>query len=126
MELVLERREQENRTPVFGGLMLTPQIDDNYWAYRVRLSEHQAVVAFPKFATVGVGFTKETDRNTNLPYFISTLVIWEHIKHNKGDAAISDDDCIRAIEMVRGAVAADKAQELIEERNQYRRAHLKM
>lgn len=118
MELVLERREQENRTPEFGGVVaFTPPINKDYWAYRVRLSETQAILGFPKFSTIGIGFAVEEYWNTNLPYFIGTEKIWKHIAHNKGDESISDEDCILAIEMVRMAAGADLAHQLINERN---------
>jgi hypothetical protein len=108
-ELVLERRDQEDLTPNFGGMMLTPPIGDDYWAYRVRVGDGQAIVAFPKFFTIGVGFAKEEDWNTNLPWTCTATEIFSHIAHNKGDESISDDDCLRAIELIQAAIEADKA-----------------
>ena len=69
MELKLERQGQEDKTPVFGAkgrgvAMITPPIDEDYWAYRVRLSDTQSIVGFPKFGTVGIGFAVEEDWNT--------------------------------------------------------------
>lgn len=107
MELTLERRDQQNKTPVIGGIMLTPNIDEDYWVYRVRLSETQAIVGFPKFFTVGIGFAVEEDWNTNLPYTCTTDEIFEHIKDNKGDDSISDVDVRAAIALVQAAVRED-------------------
>lgn len=91
------------RIPGGGTLMVTPPIDEDYWLLRVRLNGTQAIVGFPKFGTIGVGFQREEDWNTNLPYSCGAMEIFEHISHNKGDDAIADDDCIAAIELVRQA-----------------------
>ena len=74
----------------------------------MRLSETQAIVGFPKFFTVGVGFAQEEDWNTNLPYTCGTEEIYEHIAHNKGDDSISREDCLTAIQMVQQSIAADR------------------
>lgn len=108
MDLKIERRTETDRTTHFGGAMLTPAIDENYWAYRVLLSEKQAVVGFPKFMTIGIGFAVEEDWNTNFPYTCGTDEIFEHIKHNKGDDAISDDDVRTAIALVQAAAREDR------------------
>ena len=111
MELVLERKGQERLGEIAGdaggGIAITPPIDEDYWAYRVRLSETQAIVGFPKFFTVGIGFAHEEDWNTNLPYTCDATEIYEHIAHNKGDDSISREDCIAAIRLVQEAAAAD-------------------
>jgi hypothetical protein len=101
--LVLEVRGQEDKTAHIGPAMITPAIDDDYWAYRVRLSDAQAIVGFPKFGTIGVGFSQEEDWNTNLPYTCETEEIYRHIKHNKADDAITDDDCLAAIRLIQDA-----------------------
>jgi len=91
---------------IANGLgMRTPDIDDNYWLFRVALSENQAVVCFPKFGTLGVGFEKETENgwNTNLPYTEDIETIYWHIKDNKQDDTISDADCLEAIKMIQKA-----------------------
>jgi hypothetical protein len=106
--LTLEVRGQEDRTAHVGQFVLTPAIDEDYWAYRVRLSDKQAIVGFPKFFTIGIGFAVEGDWNTNFPYTCSAEEIYDHIKHNKGDDSISREDCITAIEMIR--VAAQVGQ----------------
>ena len=109
MELNLEIRGQENKTPVVGPAMLTPSIDEGYWAYRVKVSETQAIVGFPKFLTIGIGFAQEEDWNTNLPYTCDAEEIYQHIAHNKGDDAISREHCIAAIRMIQDAAKKERA-----------------
>lgn len=108
MELTLERRTEANRTAVVGPVSVSPSVDEDYWAYRVRLSDTQAVLGFPKHSTVGIGFAVEEDWNSNLPFTCGTTEIFEHIRHNKGDDAIEDDAVVAAIRMIREAVAADR------------------
>lgn len=109
MKLQLERRGQEDKTVKLGDIGLaTPPIDEDYWAYRVRLSETQAIVGFPKFNTIGIGFAVEEDWNTNLPYTSQAMDIFGHISHNKGDDLITDDACIKAIRMIQDAIKEDR------------------
>lgn len=113
-ELVLERRSglttEAAVLPLGGGgvVMITPPLDEDYWEYRVKLSETQAIVGFPKFMTIGIGFAEEEDWNTNLPYSSPANEIFDHIIHNKGDEGIADADVLKAIEMVRSAAQADR------------------
>jgi hypothetical protein len=108
-KLVLERKDQENKTPVVAGglLMMTPSVGPDYWKYRVLLSDKQAVIGFPKFFTIGIGFAVEEDWNTNFPYTCTADEIFEHIKHNKGDEQIADEDVREAIRLIQAAVAED-------------------
>jgi hypothetical protein len=106
--LVLETKAQANETPEIGPVMITPPIDEDYWSYRVKLSESQAIVGFPKFSTIGIGFAQEEDWNTNLPYTCGTEEIYDHIAHNKGDESITREDCITAIRMVQDAARAER------------------
>jgi len=114
MTLTLERRNQRDKTAIFSDPsgrdigMLTPPIEEDYWAYRVKLSDDQAIVGFPKFGTIGIGFAVEEDWNTNLPYSVETERIFEHISHNKGDDTISDDDVREAIRLVQAAATTDR------------------
>jgi hypothetical protein len=113
-ELKLERRHQEDESPVFGdgAIMTTPDLDENYWAYRVRLTDSQAVLGFPKFFTIGIGFAVEdNDWNTNLPYTSSTEKIFNHIIKNKGDEAIPDEDVCEAIRLIQEAVREDRGRQ---------------
>lgn len=90
----LERKAQPSGGILSPRVAMTPVIDENYWSYRVRLSQSQAIVGFPKFWTVGIGFACETDWNTNLPYTEDAEAIYDHISHNKGDDTIRRADCI--------------------------------
>lgn len=106
--LRLERRDQPDKTAELGNLIFAPPVTEDYWAYRVVVGEHQAIVGFPKFMTIGIGFAVEEDWNTNLPYICDTDEIWSHIAHNKGDEAIPDGWCIEAIRLVQQAAHADR------------------
>lgn len=108
--LVLEIRDQVNATPVVGSLALTPPINEDYWAYRVRVADGQAIVGFPKFSSVGIGFAVEEDWNTNFPYTADADEIYEHIEHNRGDDAITREVCVAAIRLIQDAVRADRAK----------------
>lgn len=85
------------------AFMLTPPIGEDYWLFRVPLSDEQAIVGFHKFGTIGIGFQREDDWNTNLPYSCDAAEIFDHISHNKGDDSISDESCIEAIKLVQEA-----------------------
>jgi hypothetical protein len=112
--LILEIREDSRIQAVaakcnlsVGGsvLMVTPPINEDYWLFRVKVSEDQSIVGFPKFGIIGIGFAKEeADWNTNLPSQTPALQIFNHISHNKGDDSIPDARCIQAIEMIQEAV----------------------
>ncbi len=108
-KLALERRTRNNKTAQIGPAMLTPMIDEDYWSYRVRLTDTQAVVGFPKFNTIGIGFAVEEDWNTNFPYTVDAEKTFQHIAHNKGDDSIPDDDVREAIRMIQAAIIADRA-----------------
>ena len=112
MKLVLQKKHQNPGGMLAGGaVMMTPPLGGDYWTYRVVVAEGQAVVGFPKFGTLGIGFEVEEDWNTNLPYSCTPAGIFNHIKHNKGHELISDETCLRAIEMVRDAAMAGKGVE---------------
>lgn len=108
--LTLERRDQPNLSPEIGPLLLTPPVDEDYWAYRVRLTDRQAIVGFPKFLTIGIGFAVgDDDWNCNLPYTSDAAEIYEHIADNKGDDSITREQCIQAIRLIQDAVREDRA-----------------
>lgn len=102
-----------NRTGVMGEgnrlVMVTPPISAGYWTHRVQVSAKQAVVAFPKFTTVGIGFQHEDDWNTNLPYLCSAEEIYEHIKRNRRGAR--KDTCIAAIRLLQEEVAKTRVED---------------
>lgn len=102
-DLVLETKAQRDKTFRAGVISVTPPIDEDYWLFRVRLTDTQAIVGFPKFSTIGIGFAVEEDWNTNLPYTVPTKRIYAHIKHNKGDKTINWRDCHKAIRLVQDA-----------------------
>jgi hypothetical protein len=102
--LVLERRSPDPPPLDFTH----PWADGVPWYYRVAVSDRQAVVGFPKFSTVGIGFEDEPGSlDLNLGYDRGTETIFRHVYSNKGDAAIADDACRQAISMVRDAAARD-------------------
>lgn len=109
--LTLEIRDQPNESIHAGGGLFTPAVDEDYWAYRVRLSDKQAIVGFPKILTIGIGFAVETDWNTNLPYTCGTERIYEHIECNKGDDTISREDCLAAIRMIQDQARKDEGEQ---------------
>lgn len=107
--LRLEVKETPDTTGFYGGdsgpvVMVTPTIGEDYWIFRVPVSDSQAVIGFEKFGTVGIGFqVEEEDWNTNLPYTSDAAKILNHIRRNKGDDSISDDVCLEAIRLVQDA-----------------------
>lgn len=112
----IAKGEQADKNKVQIGRMVflvAPlDLDKDYWQFRVQLGKKgQAIVGFPKFTTIGIGFAKETDWNTNLPYRCGTDEIFEHIAHNKGDNNIADEDVKRAIAMVQKAAKRWKKYE---------------
>jgi len=86
------------------NISVTPPIDETYWLYRVKLYKDQAIIGFPKFCQVGIGFAQEEDWNTNLPSCCDTEQIFNHIKKNKKYDEIDDKDCLKAIEIIKKAV----------------------
>lgn len=101
--LELERKQQEVKGLVSDGIMMTPPLDEDYWLFRVKLYKDQALLAFPKFTTFGIGFAQEENWNTNLPYQVDTEIIYDHIKHNKKYDEISKEEIIQAIKMLQEA-----------------------
>ena len=78
--------------------MITPPLNQDYWLFRVPLFKDQAIVCFPKFVTIGIGFAiEDANWNTNLPYCFSPEQIYNHIRVNKKYDEISKADCIQAI-----------------------------
>jgi hypothetical protein len=113
MELKLEAKPIKDKTPTLKhgngmALMITPPISEDYWLARVAVSDKQAIIAFPKFGTIGIGFQHEEDWNTNLPYSCDAAKIYSHIEHNKGDGAIPSERCVEAIKMLQAYAAAVK------------------
>lgn len=99
-----------------GSVMFSPPLDGEYWRVRVKVSRNQAVIGFPKFGTIGVGFQHEEDYNTNLPYSCCPLKLFDHIKRNRRKA--DRKTCIEAISLITKAVFDFK---LLGEDNDYGR-----
>ena len=88
-------------------IIMTPPLNEDFWLLRVPVSDKQAVVAFPKFGMIGIGFQKEEDDwNTNLPSSCAATKIFDHIRCNKGDDSIPDARCVKAIKLLKQAVEA--------------------
>ncbi|MCX6304396.1 MAG: hypothetical protein NT040_05475 [Bacteroidetes bacterium] len=82
-------------------VMFTPSVGKDYWLFRVKLFKDQAIIGFPKFSTIGIGFAiEDADSNTNLPYSLFPEQIYSHIKANKKYDEITKEDCIQAIALV--------------------------
>lgn len=102
----------------FGGIMVTPNIDEDYWLYRVPLTDDQAIVGFPKFGVVGIGFQYENDDwNLNLPSGEDAIKIYNHIRRNKGNSNISRGRCIEAILMIQHEVERKLISDAVKEIN---------
>lgn len=87
-----------------AAMMITPPLNEEYWIFRVKLHEDQAIVGFPKFGTIGIGFALETDNwNTNLPYTCDDEMIYNHIEHNKKYDEITKEQCVQAIHLIQEA-----------------------
>lgn len=99
MQLEVNGKFAPTDSPIYVGgmsVLVTPPLDKEYWLARVDLGGN-AVVCFPKFVTIGIGFQKEEDWNTNLPYSCPAEQIWDHIEHNRGDESITRERGIEAI-----------------------------
>ena len=111
-EVEVERRIGEHGTHHFKlprgvKVMVTPNINKDYWMMRVPVSKKQAIVCFEKFMTVGIGFQIEDDDwNTNLPWPTDAEEIYDHIKSNKGQKHITRKACIEAIQLLQAAISA--------------------
>jgi len=88
-----------------GGvlIMFTPAINEDYWIMRIKLYRNQALIAFPKFGLIGVGFAKEINWNTNLPYSVPAERLYQHIAVNKKYNQITKAHCLKAIKMLQAA-----------------------
>ena len=115
-KLTLERRDETNRTKSVGpiDLMLFPGRE--LLGLPVRLTDRQAVIGFPKYSTIGIGYAvEEADWNSNLPYNCDAEMIVDHISDNKGDDSISRDDALAAIRLIQDAIAEDRSVSVLGE-----------
>lgn len=90
------------------AVSITPPLNEDYWMFRVKLFEDQAILGFPKHNTIGIGFAQEEDWNTNFPYTVDATLTYEHIKHNKKYDEITDEQCIEAIKAIQECEKAAK------------------
>jgi len=121
MELHLERADQQDESPTAylpsGGIVaITPELGGDYWSYRVVITPTQAVVGFPKFGTIGIGFAvEEEDWNTNLPYTSNAETIRTHIWDNRGKSIRNTEAnrtaVLEAIKMIQAAAHEDRGTE---------------
>ena len=107
--MYVEFKTQKNKTGMFGDkegvqAMMSPPVDEDYWVARVHLFKDQFVLAFPKFSTIGIGFAKEEDWNTNLPYTESANRIANHIWINHKYEKITKKQTIDAIKLLQKAI----------------------
>lgn len=117
-ELTLVRRENvadQTAIAVGGGVSIGigRAGSEDYWSYRVQLTDAQAIIGFPKFGTIGIGFLVEDDWNSNLPYGTAPANIADHIGHNRlagGDEAIPRDHAVAAITLIREAAGEDRGK----------------
>lgn len=110
MKLVLEQNEkfpwpEYEGSKIRPGIIITPPLSDEYWLFRVKVSKKQAVIGFPKFFVIGIGFQQEQNWNTNLPSSCGTETIYNHIRKNKGSTP-KKSDCLEAIRMIQVAAKA--------------------
>ena len=121
-KLKLEKRNQIDHTTYIEGqkevTMFAPIVNEEYWLYRVKLFRDQAVIAFPKFGIIGIGFAKETDWNTNLPSACPAEQICEHIYRNKKYDKITEEQVVEAIKMIQEQVLLDMAPEKVAARKE--------
>lgn len=111
-KLLLEINDIEDQTGSIlvpnGIVMTTPPIGENYWLFRVRLYKDQAILAFPKFSLLGVGFALEEDWNRNLPIDNRSTdsdleEIWSWIRCNKKYPQITKKIGMEALKLIRTA-----------------------
>jgi hypothetical protein len=94
-----------------GGdlFLICPDVGPEYWVFRVKLVKDQAIVAFPKFGLLGIGFAEEGENwNCNLPIDCrhtdeDFAEIWHHIKRNKKYPSITKKMVIEALKLIRKA-----------------------
>jgi hypothetical protein len=94
-------------TPVLLGkntvFHFSPPLNEDYWIFRVMLHKDQAVVGFPKYSGIGIGFAQEEHYNVNLPYRCNAAMVYDHIEENKRYDEITKEQCIQAIHLIQEA-----------------------
>ncbi len=96
----------ENSQGQLAGIMVYPEVSEDYWLFRVKLCKDQAVLGFPKFEQIGVGMALEEDWNTNLPIhpaetpLANANRIYSHINCNKKYKSITRQMIVDAIMLI--------------------------
>lgn len=76
-------------------------VGDDFWLYRVQLTDTQAIIGNPNFLTISIGFAHEPGRlDVHAPYTMAAEEIYDHISVNKGDDMITRRDCLAAIQLI--------------------------
>lgn len=99
--LVLEERVEPGPADEAGPL-------DGYfndWLFRVKVSDGQAVIGYPRLSTIGVGFAVESDDDfgVDAPYDLGVEEIWAAIRVNAG--GVPEGLAVQAIRIVADAAA---------------------
>lgn len=104
-DLKLRRRAEEDQTQVAPNLSIGRSGGDDYWAYRVDLSDKQALIGFPKHGTIGVDFLH--NHGQDLPYSVNPERLADFFSRGRllgGDETMPRANVIHAIKMIREAV----------------------
>lgn len=109
--------KQHPKKTICGKILLGGGSTGNDVLFKVELFKDQALIAFPKFSTIAIGFKEEEDENTNLPYVCDELEIYNHIKCNKFYKEIKKKTCIEAIKMLQ--VACGVLESIIQNKRRY-------
>ncbi len=112
--LILEVKPQANKSPTIVSpdaiIRMSPPVGGDYWKFRVQVAPNQAIVGFPKFTTVGIGFQiEEADWNTNMPFTEPAERILKHIWVNRGpgnEGKAFRTRCLVAIGLIQSAAGA--------------------
>jgi hypothetical protein len=125
MQLELQTRDQQDRSLIhtpFAPLSLGTSGGDDYWAYRVVLTERQAVIGFPVHGTIGIGFASG-ETGVHLPYRAMTDQIMRHIGKYKGDPEIPDEAVRAAIVLIQLRATMDHHAVRAQKYTELERAH---
>lgn len=124
MELVLQRADGpvENAAVNVGFVALGGA--HRGWLFRVDVGGGQAVIGFPKYTTIGVGFEQEPESgNTNLPYTTPAKALLNHSWCNRGGMTATPEEALRAFELVQEA-AQEALGKPVKTEDEYKREYL--
>lgn len=95
--------------------MITPDINEDYYLLRVHMYKDQYINAFPKMATIGIGFAIEKDWNVNLRYQNKAEIIANHIFHNRKYKQITKKMVIEAIQLLQKEIVLLKHEAWVDQ-----------